>query len=133
VNDTRIVVKGIIKRGDKYLLIKKWYDDRINEPYQWEFVDGYVAIGDSPDDAVDQIVSDKTYLLVQNKKILYTWSYQVGDTGYVGLAYLCEVESDIVILSEEIQEYRWVNPEEFPDYITNHAILRDVQRVIGNE
>ena len=117
MNDTRIVVKGIIKRGDKYLLIKKWYDDRINEPYQWEFVDGYVAIGDSPDDAVDQIVSDKTYLLVQNKKILY----------------LCEVESDIVILSEEIQEYRWVNPEEFPDYITNHAILRDVQRVIGNE
>ena len=132
MKDTKIVVKGIIRRGDKYLLIKKWYDDRINEPYQWEFVDGYVDIGDSPDDAVNQIVSDKTYLLVQNKKILYTWSYQVGETGYVGLAYLCEADSDIVILSEEIQEYRWVKLEEFPDYITNHAILRDVQRVLGN-
>lgn len=133
MKDTRIVVKGIIRRGDKYLLIKKWYDDRIDEPYQWEFVDGYAEIGDSPDDAVNQIVSDKTYLLVQDKKILYTWSYQVGDTGYVGLAYLCEVDSDIVILSEEIQEYRWVKFEEFPDYITNQAILRDVQRVLGSE
>lgn len=133
MKDTRIVVKGIIRREDKYLLIKKWYDDRIDEPYQWEFVDGYAEIGDSPDDAVNQIVSDKTYLLVQDKKILYTWSYQVGDTGYVGLAYLCEVDSDIVILSEEIQDYRWVKLEEFPDYITNQAILRDVQRVLGNE
>lgn len=133
MKDTRIVVKGIIRREDKYLLIKKWYDDRIDEPYQWEFVDGYAEIGDSPDDAVNQIVSDKTYLLVQNKKILYTWSYQVGDTGYVGLAYLCEVDSDIVILSEEIQDYRWVKLEEFPDYITNQAILRDVQRVLGSE
>ena len=133
MKDTRIVVKGIIRRGDKYLLIKKWYDDRIDEPYQWEFVDGYAEIGDSPDDAVNQIVSDKTYLLIQEKKILYTWSYQVGDTGYVGLAYLCEVDTDIVILSEEIQDYRWVKLEEFPDYITNHAILRDVQRVLGSE
>ena len=133
MKDTRIVVKGIIRRGDKYLLIKKWYDDRIDEPYQWEFVDGYAEIGDSPDDAVNQIVSDKTYLLIREKKILYTWSYQVGDTGYVGLAYLCEVDTDIVILSEEIQDYRWVKLEEFPDYITNHAILRDVQRVLGSE
>lgn len=133
MKDTKIVVKGIIRRGDEYLLVKKWYDDRIDEPYQWEFIDGYAEIGDSPDDAVNQIVSDKTYLLVQNKRILYTWSYQVGDTGYVGLAYLCEVDSDIVILSEELQEYRWVKLEEFPDYITNHAILRDVQRVLGTE
>lgn len=133
MKDSKIVVKGIIRRGDEYLLVKKWYDDRIDEPYQWEFIDGYAEIGDSPDDAVNQIVSDKTYLLVQNKRILYTWSYQVGDTGYVGLAYLCEVDSDIVILSEELQEYRWVKLEEFPDYITNHAILRDVQRVLGTE
>ncbi len=133
MKDTKIVVKGIIRRGDEYLLVKKWYDDRIDEPYQWEFIDGYAEIGDSPDDAVNQIVSDKTYLLVQNKRILYTWSYQVGDTGYVGLAYLCEVDSDIVILSEELQEYRWVKLGEFPDYITNHAILRDVQRVLGTE
>ncbi len=128
---TRIIVKGIVKHGDEYLLVKKWYDDRIEEPYQWEFVDGYADIGESPDDVVVQLVSDKTYLLVQNKRILYTWSYQVGSTGYVGLAYLCEVDSDIVILSEELQDFKWVKFEEFPDYITNHDILRDVQRVLS--
>ena len=32
-------VKGIIKQDDKYLLIKRWVDDRIPDPFLWEFVD----------------------------------------------------------------------------------------------
>lgn len=130
MKDTKIIVKGIIKHGDDYLIVKKWYDDRISEPYQWEFVDGYVSIGDSPDDEVCQLVTDKTFLLVTDKKILYTWTYRVGDTGYVGLAYLCEVDTDIVILSEDLQDYKWIKAEQFKDYIENPAILNDVLRVL---
>ncbi len=130
MKDTKIIVKGIIKHNDMYMVVKKWYDDRINEPYQWEFVDGYVDIGESPDEAVEQLVLDKTFLVVNDKKILYTWTYQVGDTGYVGLAYLCETESDIVILSEELSEYKWISSDEFEKYISNPNILNDVLRVL---
>ena len=31
-------VKGIIKKDDKYLLVKRWVDDRIPDPFLWEFV-----------------------------------------------------------------------------------------------
>lgn len=123
---TRIIVKGIVKYNDKYMIVKKWYDDRINEPYQWEFIDGYVDMGDSPDDMVVQLIQDQTMLNVKDKKILYTWTYQVGDTGYVGLAYLCDTESDIVILSEEFSEYLWIELDEFEKYITNKNLLNDV-------
>ncbi len=131
MKDTRIIVKGIIKYGDEYLIVKKWYDDRITDPYQWEFIDGYAAIGESPDEVVAQLVSDKTMLTIKEQKILYTWTYQVGDTGYVGLAYLCEVESDIVILPEELQDHKWIKLEEFRDYIENPAILNDVLRALN--
>lgn len=130
MKDAQIIVKGIIKHGDEYLLVKKWYDDRIVEPYEWEFVDARISVGESPDNAVDQLVSDTTFLMVANKKILYTWTYSIEETGYVGLAYLCEVESDIVILNEELHDYKWVKKDEIPDFITNKLILDDVMRVL---
>ncbi len=43
-------VKGIIKQDDKYLLIKRWVDDRIPDPFLWEFVDAEVNYGEAPDE-----------------------------------------------------------------------------------
>ncbi len=130
MRDTKIIVKGIIKHDDEYLIVKKWYDDRISEPYQWEFIDGYVEMGESPDEVVEQLVMDKTFLAVKDKKILYTWNYDIGDTGCVGLAYLCETESDIVMLSEDLLEHKWIKQKEFEEYIDNKDILRDVKRAL---
>lgn len=36
----RILIKGIVRHDGKYLAVERWYDDRIFEPYQWEFIDG---------------------------------------------------------------------------------------------
>ena len=38
----RILVKGVVQYEDKYLVVRKWYDDRVSEPYQWEFIDGEI-------------------------------------------------------------------------------------------
>lgn len=40
MNKYRILVKGIVQKGNRYLTVEKWYDDNIVEPYQWEFIDG---------------------------------------------------------------------------------------------
>ena len=45
MNKFGIKVKGIVKNNDKFLILRKWYDDRITEPYQWEFVDGDLEYG----------------------------------------------------------------------------------------
>ena len=44
----RIIVKGIVKSLDKYLIVEKWFDDRIQDPYQWGFIDGAINFGESP-------------------------------------------------------------------------------------
>lgn len=123
-----IKIKGIIKYQDKFLLLKKWYDDRITEPYQWEFVDGDLEYGVSPDTYVRQLVSHGTGLDSVIDCVLYTWSYSLGDTQFVGIAYLCHVNSDIVILSEDINDYAWVTAEELSDYIENKGILEDLAK-----
>ena len=48
MNRFGIKIKGIVKKEDKFLILQKWYDDRITEPYQWEFVDGDLEYGVAP-------------------------------------------------------------------------------------
>ena len=44
----RVLVKGIVQYQDSYLAVERWYDDRIFDPYQWEFIDGEMEPGDLP-------------------------------------------------------------------------------------
>ena len=61
-NRYRILVKGIVQKDNKFLIVEKWYDDNIVDPYQWEFVDGEAEFGESPDAAVVRIIQEQTGL-----------------------------------------------------------------------
>ena len=126
----KLIVKGIVKSDDKYLIIKKWYDDRISDPYQWEFIDGKVEFGESPDKAVVRIIGEDTGVMAAINRILYTWSFMVGDVCNIGIAYECIGCSDAVFLSEELSDYCWIKKEEFHNYIKNEMLLKDVQKSI---
>ena len=104
----KIKLKAIVKRDNKFLLVKKWYDDRILEPYQWEFLDGEMNFGERLDEAVERIVQEQTQLTVTNGTPYYTWSYVVGDTCYVGICYLFETMTNEVFISEDLVDYAWV-------------------------
>lgn len=122
-----IKIKGIVKNADRFLIVKKWYDDRITDPYQWEFVDGELEYGTAPEAYVKQLISDATGLEAVIDRIPYTWSYELGDTQIIGIAFLCHVDTDMVILSEAVSEYKWASAEELPEYIENRGILKDLE------
>lgn len=124
----KLILKGIVKYEDKYLLVKRWYDDRILDPYQWEFVDGRLEFGELPEKGVVRLVLENTGLNVQISRILYTWTFMVGDVCNIGISYECMAISDEVILSEDLHDYKWVNKKEFKNYIENSAILEDIER-----
>ncbi|MBE5940769.1 MAG: hypothetical protein E7266_10320 [Lachnospiraceae bacterium] len=122
----KLKLKSIVKCKNKYLLMKRWYDDRIGEPYQWEFMDMEMPFGASPDEAIIEYTKASSNLHVDIDKILYTWTYMIGDTQWVGLAYLCETDDNTVLISEEYNDYAWVTKEELADYITYKSLLDDV-------
>ena len=130
MNQYNVLVKGILKKGNKYLIVNKWYDDRIVDPYQWEFVNGEVMFGETPEKAVLRLIKDFSGMCAKVDKVLYVWNYMLGDVSNLGIAYLCETTDDEVELSEELHDYKWVEIEEFKEYITNEHILKDVTNAL---
>lgn len=126
----KILVKGIVQHEDKYLVVKRWYDDRIDDPYQWEFLNGTIMFGESPDRAVIRNVEEKTGIDAYISQILYTWSFMMGDVCSIGISYLCMTEQEEVVLSEDLLEYKWITRDEISQYITNQHVLDDIERTL---
>jgi ADP-ribose pyrophosphatase YjhB (NUDIX family) len=124
----KILLKGIVQYEDKYLLVKRWYDDRILDPYQWEFIDDKLEFGELPEKGVVRLILENTGLNVQISRILYTWTFMVGDVCNIGISYLCIAGSNEVTLSEDLHDYKWVMKDQFKNYIENEAIIEDIER-----
>ena len=127
MNKISVKVKGIVECNGKYLLIQKWYDNIVN-PYKWEFVDCELEGNKSPDDIVVDTVEHGFGIGVEESKILYTWSYTVGDVFHIGLAYYCKANSDIVFMSDEYSKFAWVEPDQFEKYIEDDKLIEDLKK-----
>ena len=123
-----VKVKGILKCENEFLIVKRWYDDRIEEPYQWEFLDAELADGETPEVTCLRVVQESTGIYARITAMAYSWVYRLGDNRYLGLAFLCEVPDELVFLSEDLYDYKWVKAEELPEYIKNKSMLEDMKR-----
>ena len=123
----RILVKGVVQYEEKYLVVRRWYDDRVLEPYQWEFLEGALEFGEEPDKAVLRTIFEQTGLSATLGKILYTWSFMTGDVFNIGISYLCMVSFDDIILSEDLVDSRWIMKQEMEGYIDSR-VLEDIER-----
>ena len=130
MNKYRILVKGIVQRDNKYLAVEKWYDDNIMKPCQWEFIDGEAEFGKSPDKAVVRTIQEQTGLITEVDRVLYTWTFMIGSECNLGLAYLCltEQNEDEVVLSEELNDAKWIDYMDFEKYIHNKRMLEDLEK-----
>ena len=124
----KIFVKCVVNYGSEYLLLKKWYDDRIDDPYQWEFPGGEVEFGESPEHAAERIVAETAGLTAEAAKPLYTWQYTIGEVSNIGICYLVYAHDTETVISEEYSETTWVDRFSFADYIQNKNLLRDIER-----
>ncbi len=126
----KIKIKAVVQHENRFLIVKKWYDDRIAEPYQWEFLDGDMIFGEQPERAAERIVREQTQLEVGAGRFLYPWSYVVGDVCYVGICYLFETAQTEVFLSEELLEACWELPEKLNEYTMNKNVLCDIMKAV---
>lgn len=128
-NRYRILVKGIVQKDNKFLIVEKWYDDNIVDPYQWEFIDGEAEFGESPDAAVVRIIQEQTGLTSVVDRILYTWTFMIGSECNLGLSYLCltDMDEDTVVLSEDLNNAKWIEADEVEDYINNKRMIEDLK------
>lgn len=124
----RVLIKGIVQYKDAFLTVERWYDDRIVEPYQWEFVNGIMEFGETPEKAVERIVEEKTGVPVQVNKPLYTWGFTAGEVCTIGIAFLCDAQTEEVVLAEELHDSKWVPKSEIAQVISNKVVINDVEK-----
>ena len=130
MSTTFVRIKGIIKKDDSYLIVKRWVDDRIPDPFVWEFIDAEVLFGQSPDEAVLSAVRDVLGIDGNIIGINYTWSNLIGDAHCVGIAYDCtidESDEENIVLGEDYGEWKWIEAEDIDYYIENQYVLEDLR------
>ncbi len=130
MNSLFVNIKAIVEQKGQYLVLKHWVDDRIVEPYSWEFIDTELEKGESPEQAAIRAVTDNTGIQGEVVKILYAWSNMLGDRQLVGIAYLLHLseENPTISIGEEYCGYEWISADEFEDYIDNRNVIRDIRK-----
>lgn len=125
-------VKAIIKRGDKYLVIKQTFSDIA----LWDFPGGRIEYGENPYDALKREVKEETNLDISVLRALgLSWFIRRDNSQVVCTVFLCKSKNFQEIdmsnnpdEKENIEEYRFVTKEEFlsDEYKVSHKSFKDI-------
>lgn len=129
--EAEIVVTGIVKSGDEFLVVKRSENDD-KYPGMWEFPGGHVEDGETIKEALERELSEEIgfknsliefFIVNYTDKISYKNEKPVH---FLGLDFIINADKNKleIILSEEHTEYRWVskNSDLLDDYIKSKLV-----------
>lgn len=135
--ETEIVVTGIVKSGDEFLVVKRSEND-IKYPGVWEFPGGHVEDGETIKEALERELSEEIgfknsliefFIVNYTDKISYKNEKPVH---FLELDFIINADKNKleIVLSEEHTEYKWVlkNSDLLDDYIKSK--LENVEIVL---
>ncbi|MFH0829952.1 MAG: NUDIX domain-containing protein [Candidatus Aenigmatarchaeota archaeon] len=107
----RVMVTAVIRKGDRYLVLKR---SRWNEAYsgQWQFPEGGVKFGESPEKALARELKEETGLVLKGAKLIGISSGNIRYFNkrvwhFIRILYECEAEGNIN-LSRAHEKHEWV-------------------------
>jgi len=126
--ETHFVVTGVVKYKGKVLILKKAPDDR-NYPNRWSFCSGFVKEFEAAENSVLREIKEETSL---NAKIIKTAEPIIAidkEKGkrWIVVPFLCEANSNKVILDHENVEFKWIEPKEAANHKGVPAFLKDLK------
>jgi 8-oxo-dGTP diphosphatase len=111
----RLSVKIVVRDGaGRCLLLKRSLSSKGN-PGKWEFPGGKIDPGESFDEALLREVVEETGLTISIQGVAGTAESEAPTAKVVYLILEGRVESGQVRLSEEHDDYAWVDPRKLPN------------------
>jgi len=121
----RVGAKAFIRFNDKFLLLREGAPDG-TQIGKYQIPGGLVEPGEPFMDALLREAKEETGLSVRPIAPIMVDSWMPTIDGVkhqiFGVFYLCEAESDKVVLSHEHDDYAWVTPEEVSNYSVPHPV-----------
>ena len=111
--DTRIVVTGILKDNDEFLVVKRSLDDNLY-PGAWEFPGGHLENGETLKDGLKRELYEEIGFNYDFKPIITNYSDDVENNIHnIEIDFIINVDKQQVnvILSNEHCDYKWVNKD----------------------
>ena len=106
----KLLVKGIVRYQDTYLVVERWYDDRIFDPYQWEFLDGVLEFGETPEAALVREIREELSAEIRVDTFLHTVDYDYPQFHLTMHCYMCSLIGEALHLNEH-EAARWLTAE----------------------
>lgn len=123
-----VKIKAVVRYNDEFLIVNKWYNDNIENHYQWEFLDMDLMPDEPAHEQCLNYIQECTGISAKVTSIPYTWSYRLGDNNCLGIVFLCDADDQVVFMGEEIMDYKWVKAKELSKYITKKVLLDDLEK-----
>ena len=109
------VVKSIIKKDDKYLLIKRSLDSKFF-PSLWDFPGGKIEQDETAVDAVIRETLEETSLDIIPDKIVNEFDFTAKEKSVHAFVFSVKDFSGKVTLSKDHSDVIWISRDELFDY-----------------
>lgn len=127
MDNVKILLKPIIKKGNKFLILKRSAND-VNRANCWDFPGGNLEFGEDALKSLKREIKEEASINVKNIRLLHviTEIDKKKNLFWVKIGYVAEYASGKVKISDEHSEYRWVTTKEFlklksADYLMEFA------------
>lgn len=110
-----VSVRGIIRKGDKILIVKRSTDSSF-QPSRWELPGGKLDHGEELKEALTREVKEETSIDICVHGIIDTCHFMKDQIWITVITYLCDHKEGDVELSQEHDEHRWIHPGDYMGY-----------------
>ena len=108
-----VTQKAIVLRNDgKFLTIRR-SKTAPSHKLKWDLPGGELEYGEGPVEGIVREIKEETGCAVDRPKPFDVFGHENAVGFWVTIAYLCHTSSDVVELSFEHDDFKWVSKEEF--------------------
>ena len=128
--ERKLVVAGLIVRGDGQLLISQRREDQAM-PLFWEFPGGKVEAGESPGEALVRELDEELGVKVEVGAIWEVLHHVYADFDLLMLVYWCHLGGDQTPRCREVKRLAWATPTQLRSYDFLPADKTLLDRLVG--
>ena len=117
----RTVVKALITNRGRILIGKKEEDSDHPIGGEWHILGGHLEKDEQPEEAVMRELKEETGLEVDVHQVvdISTFAWQEGEKDSMQIVYHVESDTDDVVPKDDLDEVKWVDPEELKEKLTD--------------
>ncbi|MBI3290017.1 NUDIX hydrolase [Candidatus Microgenomates bacterium] len=126
-----VVVSAVLRKEGSILLLKRSNKNKTRKQ-MWQFPEGKIEFGETPEKALIREVSEETGLKIKNLKLLTITTNKVkaGETTYHVLRIVFEANCEgKITLSDEHSDYIWCSPKNLKSLKTVEGVKEIISKV----